>query len=442
MINHSILANFYESHVQVLRESHDRALDNAGADWCLIPSGELKYAFLDDRSYGFIANPHFKYWVPLTELAESFVIYRSGEKPILLYAQPEDYWHKPPEAPSGYWVDQFDVRIIGGANEVADHLPENLSTGIVIGEFAKDSYVGIDRINPSVALNVLHNARTRKTRYELECMRAAQTLAVAGHRAAEKAYAAKMSEYDIHMAYCQAMNQRESELPYNNIVALNENAAVLHYQHLGRKPLDNPRSFLIDAGAQVNGYAADITRTYCSERSDFRALIGTMEQLQLAVVAEVSAGVDYRELHLSCHTKITQLLQDTGIARGSIDELGSNEISRVFFPHGLGHFLGLQVHDVAGLTTGDEAKKLERPEGHEALRLTRELATDQVLTIEPGLYFIPMLLDQARNDAAKSKLLDWDVIDAFIPYGGIRIEDNVQVLENGNCNLTREAFAA
>ena len=114
-------------------------------------------------------------------------------------------------------------------------------------------------------------------------------------------------------------------------------------------------------------------------------------------------------------------------------------VTRAFLPHGLGHLLGLQVHDVAGLIDNDGVP-IPRPEGHPALRLTRVLEPGNVLTVEPGLYFIDTLLEKWRAGPDAS-MIDWDRVDALRPYGGIRIEDNVLVQDDGCDDLTRRAFA-
>ena len=111
----------------------------------------------------------------------------------------------------------------------------------------------------------------------------------------------------------------------------------------------------------------------------------------------------------------------------------------MFFPHGLGHFLGLQTHDVAGLIDND-GNDIDRPDGHPFLRLTRELEAGNVLTIEPGLYFIEPLLRKWRDEHDANDI-NWSKVDELAPYGGIRIEDNVLVTEGGCDNLTRRAFA-
>src|SRR5690606_9385001 len=115
------------------------------------------------------------------------------------------------------------------------HLPENREHCVLLGNVADPVQAfGIERVNPTSVLNVLHHARAVKTAYELECMRGATRRAVRGHLAAEAAFRDGAPEFDIHLAYCRAVSHTESELPYGNIIALNENAAVLHYQHQAR----------------------------------------------------------------------------------------------------------------------------------------------------------------------------------------------------------------
>ncbi len=112
----------------------------------------------------------------------------------------------------------------------------------------------------------------------------------------------------------------------------------------------------------------------------------------------------------------------------------------MLLPHGLGHLLGLQVHDVGGLQKTPEGGSIPRPEGHPYLRLTRVLEENFVVTMEPGLYFIDQLLDQARGDHRGAKI-DWARVEQFRRFGGIRIEDNLAVTAGGCENLTRDAFA-
>jgi Xaa-Pro dipeptidase len=215
----------------------------------------------------------------------------------------------------------------------------------------------------------------------------------------------------------------------------------LHYTDLDRQPPGQLRSFLIDAGAQVHGYAADITRTYSHRDARFAELIARMDALQLEVVRRVRAGVDYAKLHIETHRMLGALLVDAELARGSAETLVETGVTAAFLPHGLGHLLGIQVHDVGGHMQGESGTIIDPPSGHPYLRLTRVLEENMTLTIEPGLYAIDMLLEKLRGSPAEEHVL-WDGVDWLRPFGGIRIEDNVRVLANGSENMTRDAFSA
>jgi Xaa-Pro dipeptidase len=241
------------------------------------------------------------------------------------------------------------------------------------------------------------------------------------------------------MRYLAACGHSDAQLPYNNIVALNSHGSVLHYQGRARQAPEKLYSFLIDAGCTVNSYASDITRTYAAEPGEFADLVTEMDTMQQELTGRVRAGLDYKELHLHAHLQIAGLLESFGIINVSAADAVETGLSSVFYPHGLGHFLGLQTHDVAGLIDND-GHPIPRPDGHPYLRLTRVLEAGNVLTIEPGLYFIEPLLRGWRENG-NAAAINWDKVDSLMPYGGIRIEDNVHVTKSGCENLTRSAFA-
>ena len=434
------LGALYGSHLQTIASRHDRALEQAGASHAVIYSGNPKLAFLDDYHHPFKANPHFINWAPLTALPFSYIVYTPGETPILIYYQPHDYWHVVPGEPDGYWTSHFDIRVVHSIDEIAAHLPTHAEKCIAIGEFDDAATaLGIERINPTTAINILHFARGTKTDYELAVMRLAADRAAAGHVAAEAAFREGMSEFDIHRAYCKAVSHTDPELPYGNIVALNNHGAVLHYTDLDRDAPESLLSFLIDAGAQVHGYASDITRTYSNGDQRFQDLIDRMNAMELAIVDKVQAGVDYRELHIGTHKMLAEVLVDAELASGDPETLLETGVTSAFFPHGLGHLLGIQVHDVGGHQETESGAIIDPPSGHPFLRLTRVLEEDMVLTIEPGMYVIDMLLDNLRGTPAEQHV-NWATVDWLRPYGGIRIEDDIRVMSDDRENLTRDAF--
>lgn len=434
------LAQQYHEHIEQLQTIATRALERAGMDTLVIASGGERYQFLDDRPYVFAVNPHFKHWLPLAEHPHCWISFTPGKKPVLVYFQPADYWHVVPAAPSGYWLEHFELHIISGVNEAAQYLPKPGPKVAIIGE-DNAGLQGFEPNNPEALLTYLHFYRAYKSDYELNLMRHAQVRAVRGHRAAEAAFRAGASEFEIHLAYIAATSQSERQLPYGNIIALNQHCAVLHYQHQRHdKPLQH-LSFLIDAGASHLGYAADITRTYATHEGMFAEMIAAMDAAQLRLCDAVRPGNTNSQIHIAAHLEVAKILHDFKLVKMSPEAMVQAGISHTFFPHGIGHYLGLQVHDVGGYYKDDRGTLEPKPQGHKYLRLTRELLGNEVITIEPGLYFIDMLLGELAA-SEHAGLVAWSEIDALKHYGGIRIEDNVRVRASGEPeNLTRDAFA-
>jgi Xaa-Pro dipeptidase len=435
-----LLARLYPDHLATLRQRADAALARGGFDHLVVAAGVAPYEFLDDRAYPFAVNPHFKHWLPVTKAPGSWLLYTPGQRPRLIYLQPHDYWHVVPDAPAGYWVEHFDIVVIREPMQARAHLPAAArcaiigETNVAIDDFAPN--------NPAAVLDYLHYHRAYKTDYELGMMRVASKLGARAHRAAESAFRAGASEYGIHMAYLTAVHETESELPYSNIVALNQHGAVLHYTDLNRAPPAHSHSFLIDAGASFHGYASDITRTYAADgAAEFQALVDAVDGAQRGFVAKVRAGQSYPDLHVHAHHVLAGILRDQDFIRMSAESAVESGVSSVFFPHGLGHLIGLQVHDVAGFQRDDSGGTIDKPPGHPYLRLTRTIEPRMVMTIEPGIYFIDMLLAGLKGKPQASDI-HWEKVDRFRQYGGIRIEDDVACTDAAPENLTRDAFAA
>lgn len=432
------LARLYADHLSELARRSAQALARADRSHLLIAAGVEKYRFLDDTPYPFFANPHFLAWLPLSRHPHCWLAITPGEKPRLVYHQPDDYWHVPPTDPEGFWVEHFDIRIIREPQEAEAELPP-ANDSVILGEddAALDEYVPD---NSPAVVDHLHWHRAFKTPYELAQMRLAQRRAVPGHRAAEQAFRAGESERDIHMAYLAATGHDDSNLPYGNIVALNEHGATLHYQYRDAVAPDKSRSLLIDAGASCAGYAADITRTWGDGDPRFEALIAAVDAAQGELAAGVRPGRDYRELHLDAHRLLGRVLHEAGVLRVDADQALERGLTSSFFPHGLGHLIGLQVHDVGGFQASESGGTIDRPKGHPYLRLTRTLAPGMVTTIEPGVYFIDTLLQKLRA-SGDADAVDWDVVAHLRRYGGVRIEDDVLCTQGAPENLTRDAFA-
>jgi len=434
----SKLADQYPAHITQLQKTSKTALDRENLEGLVIHSGQEIKAFLDDNSYPFRVNPHFKYWLPLIDIPNSWLIINGEDKPTLIYYQPVDFWHKVTPLADEYWNEQFNIKILTKATEVDKLLPYDKKGFAYIGshiEVAKA--LGFEAINPEPLLNYFHYHRAYKSNYEHECLRQSNRLAVTAHKAARNAFLKGDSEYDIQQAYLKSIGYGTNDTPYGNIVALNENCSILHYMTLDKEVPQSHRSFLIDAGANFNGYAADITRTYAFKKDKFAELIVRMDKLMLNAVDGLKPGVSYVDLHVATHREIGKVLNEFGLINVDADTAVESGIISTFCPHGLGHHLGLQVHDVGGFMADERGTHVKTPAAHPFLRTSRVIESGQVFTIEPGLYFIDSLLADLKA-SKNADQVNWQNVDLMRQFGGIRIEDNIIVHKSHNENMTRD----
>ena len=420
------LFSLHRAHVQQLSAGVANALDRSGFAAMAVHSGTpVKRTEADDQFWPLRATPHFQHWLPLAEPG-CLLIVAPGRKPVLVRPPQESFWEAPAPVETEHFWSSF---------EVVDRVPA-LPAGRVafIGDDLRAAAaLGIADVNPPGLVRALDALRVWKTPYEVECLAEANRRAARGHDELRRLFRdADHSELELHLAFLGATRQDDAETPYKNIVALGKHAATLH--HISYEKRARPaQSLLLDAGASFAGYGSDVTRTWVkgggSAASTFAQLVAGMEAMQQRLCAAVKPGLAYEDLHDESHRQVASILRDAGISRLPADELVARGITRAFYPHGLGHSLGLQCHDVGCALRPPRA---DNP----FLRNTTEVAPAQVFTIEPGLYFIDALLAPLRSSAD----IDWKLVDEVAQLGGIRIEDDVVVQDAGIRNLTREVL--
>ncbi|HXV60481.1 MAG TPA: Xaa-Pro dipeptidase [Vicinamibacteria bacterium] len=429
------LSALFTAHIEIRQRKLAEILEATGFDALIVSSGEPHVYFADDRQAPFCPVAHFAHWCPIRG---PFHLLRlaPGSKPLLIRYAPEDYWYEPARLDEPFWLPQFELEEAATPHGVWKRIGRPTNTAYIGNETQRAEAAGLT-VNPEGLLSRLDWDRAYKTEYEIASLEEASALGARGHVAARKAFEAGGSELDIHNAFVIAVGVTEEELPYTTIVALDEKSAFLHYE--AKRKNGHGRVLLIDAAAQMRGYAADITRTHVAADCDSRfvSLRDGMEKLQQELCREVRPRANFLELHLLAHHKVAALLADCGILKADAEEANAKGWSRPFLPHGLGHHLGLQVHDVGGHLRSPDGAKMPPPPEHPFLRNTRPVEPGQVFTMEPGLYFIDMLLRPFREGGDASRF-DWKLIDELTPNGGIRIEDDVVVTEDGHRNMTRE----
>ena len=254
-----------------------------------------------------------------------------------------------------------------------------------------------------------------------------------------RAWKPGMYEYQAKAMFTKVqMSHGLQQDAYNGIYASGPNSAILHYVSNTRQT-QNGELFLIDAGFEYKGYAADFSRTFPVNgrfTSNQAAVYDAVLTAQKQVIEAIRPGVRMEDLHMMAARTIIKGLLGVGIIKGSLDDLMEANIFALFFPHGLGHFLGLDTHDVGGYPKGVE--RIDRP-GIFHLRARRKLEAGMVITIEPGIYFVPAVLEPALQDPTKRMFLNAKKVHQFMGFGGIRIEDDIVVTENSYENLTHIA---
>lgn len=439
---HEAVDVLYPAHHAELRLRYESMLEASPFEAIAVYSGTPRYRFRDDQSWPFRAGAFYRQWIPCEDYAGSALLIRAGAKPLLVLQLADDYWYSTPAPPTGPWTDHFEIVVVNDLAAVRAALPRDLSGCALVGE--PDQAVtgwGCAALNPTQILARLEFARLYKTAYEVECIAAANRISARGHLAARDAFLDGASELEIHLEYLRATQHSEAELPYANIVALNEHGATLHYGRFERQAPNPRRSFLIDAGASFRGYAADITRSWPAEHAgEYSALVEALDLEQQALIQGLRPGRSYVEVHEDAQLAVAVILEDFGIVAMAPDDMVAAGVSRVFLPHGVGHHLGLQVHDTGGKLAGPDGAPLLQPEAWPYLRNLRPMEPGNVFTIEPGIYFIDSLLAHLR-ESPLGRHVDWDAVERLQPYGGVRIEDDVWMGPAGVRNLSREAFA-
>jgi len=435
----SQLPHLYQEHIRWLGQRYAAALAKHALDVVVLHTGSpQKKSIFDDQYWPLVGVPHTRHWLPLL-VADCAVMVRAGQRPVLLLNTARDFWEAPPESESGHFWDAFDVVEVGGVDGVRDQIAARAPVGTrraFVGEDnarAESWGFSDDETAPPALLKDLDALRTQKTDYELFCLREANRRSCLGHDAVLRAFHdGDHSELDLHLLYLKATGQDDPETPYKNIVALGEHAATLHHVSYGRK-VTSAQSLLLDAGATFCGYDSDITRTAVkgtgAAADAFRGLVAGVDALQKELCARAKPGVPYELLHNQCHELLAEVLQGIGMSRGSAAALVDSGATRKLLPHGLGHSLGIQTHDVGCRNIVPEGR-------NPFLRNTSTIAEGQVFTIEPGCYFIPQLLTELRALPVAGDI-DWKLVEALTPFGGVRIEDDLRVSAGGTENMTR-----
>jgi Xaa-Pro aminopeptidase len=282
----------------------------------------------------------------------------------------------------------------------------------------------------------LNEVRRPKDEVELERMRVAERATSAGFATIQPLLSPGRTEREVQIELEAAFLRNGADaLAFDSIVGGGPNSAVLHFPPSGR-PFADGELILIDAGGEYRGYASDITRTYPAsgsftpEQAELHALV---RRACLAATARCTSGTEWRDVHRTAALVIAEGLVDFGLLRGEPESLVERGAQSLFFPHGIGHMVGLGIRDAGEALKG-------RPERDEfpRLRMDLPLLPGHVVTVEPGIYFVPALLGDAGFRERYRDAVDWDRAESMLGFGGIRIEDDVLVTDGAPEVLTAD----
>jgi Xaa-Pro aminopeptidase len=281
----------------------------------------------------------------------------------------------------------------------------------------------------------LNKVRRIKDPLELERMRIAERATSAAFAGAVPLLQEGVSEREVQIELeAAAFRAGGDVMAYDTIVGSGPNSAVLHFAP-GDRRIQAGELVLIDAGAQYRGYASDITRTYPvggrfePAQLDLHSLVRAAE---LAAIERCTAGTEWREVHLTAALVIADGLVSLGFLHGQPESLIQTGAVSLFFPHGIGHLVGLGVRDAGGLL----AERQGHPPPFANLRIDLPLQPGMVVTVEPGIYFVPALLNDPERRRRHRGEVIWDRVDRMLDFGGIRIEDNLLITADGHDVIT------
>ena len=454
-------ALFVENRGRLVNALRQQIGPNSGA-CVLLEGGKEKNRYNTDSDDSAFRQESYFFWAFGVHEPDSFAAIDVDSGKCVLFPPRVDpsyvIWSGRIE-PEKWFLDKYEVDYVKfhkNGQEIGDNLAslfstkkllllraDNTDSGAVLepAQFpGKDKFaVDTDILYPAMA-----NLRVIKTDLEIEVLRYASKIANEAHKELMRHIRPEMFEYQLeslfkHISYYSGGCRH---LGYTCIAASGRNAAVLHYGHCNApndKVVRDGDICLFDMGPEYNCYVSDVTCSFPANGkfTDKQKMVyNAVFKANRAVLKAAKPGVRWTDMHMLAEQVILEELKAAGLVQGAVEEMVQKRVGAVFMPHGLGHFMGLDVHDVGGYL-GDALPRSNQP-GLKSLRTTRTLQERMCITIEPGCYFIDPLLDQALADPELAKFLVKAKLDEFRGTGGVRIEDDILIWAAGNENMNAD----
>jgi len=297
--------------------------------------------------------------------------------------------------------------------------------------------VSPSNLKPSVELiKAVIAQRELKSEEEIQEMTIAVNITREMHLAAIKAVKPNKMEYEVVAKIMETMHHHHAELSYPVIFSVH--GQTLHNHYHGNKMIEGQIA-INDSGCENEMmYAGDITRTIPVSgkfSSKQKEIYDTVLEMEEKAIASLKSGLAYKEVHISANRILLNNLKSIGLVNGDIDEMLNQGVGGLFMPHGLGHQIGLDVHDMEDLGENfvgyAEGQERSTQLGLKSLRMAKKLEIGHVITVEPGCYFIPELIQKYKSEGIFAEFVNYAKLEEYYNFGGIRLEDNVMITKNG-----------
>lgn len=377
-----------------------------------------------DQTYPFLPHPSY-YW--LTG--------RRRESEVVLYSKDAGWieFQKPIPAEEAVWEGERHDLLV---DQKGRNLSE-LDSFLQQQKFTAVYKLGQGEVLEGKAFDLrtaMDQTRRVKDQAEVNLIKQLAQIATHGYNKIHEVLRPGITEIDLQLAYeGEIRRQGAHGVPYETIIGGGPNSAILHAIPTDRV-VQEGEFVLVDAGAEVYDYCVDITRVFAASgklSSQHTALYQLVRRAHTECIAMSKAGVFWRDVHMHAARVISEGLLQLGILKGSLDTLMEKEVGSVFFPHGVGHLVGLRVRD-----TGHAENREPKTYFGARLRVDIELEENHLITVEPGCYFISSLLESAEVQARFKDDINWSEVEKWKGIGGVRIEDNILIGRDGNENLT------
>ncbi|KAA6411518.1 MAG: Xaa-Pro aminopeptidase pepP [Lasallia pustulata] len=381
------------------------------------------------------------YYLSGCALPDCYLTYDTRNGHLTLFIPPIDpeavIWSGLPLSPAEA-LQRYDVDAVQPSTEIDAHLTAiagQRTVWVIQGQVSDHgSFLAFGNTDFTLAKEAIEECRVVKDNYEITLTRKANAISTVAHTAVLKKVKNASNERELEAVFlerCVANGCREQA--YHSIVASGRNAATLHYQK-NNEDLAGRWNLLLDAGGEYGCYAADITRTFPiggKFNRESRQIYDVVLRMQKECMEMLKEGVVWDDVHARAHEIAIEGLLELGILRGNKVEIFEKRTSVAFFPHGLGHYLGMDTHDTGGHPNYEDPDSMFR-----YLRVRGKLPAGSIITVEPGVYFCRFIIDPYLKDATHSKYIDETVLNRYWDVGGVRIEDNVLITASGFENLT------